>query len=258
MKKLLSIVTAAALTSSILYADGSTTLSIGGTYSEGDYGTQDTTTTYYVPVVAYYQDGMFSASVTVPYMRIESEGSVTMTSGGPVPIFNTGKKTTTSTSTTTDGLGDITLNIGYTFTPANDLFLKTSALMKVATADETKGLGTGKHDYSAQVDLYKTMNNAYIYITAGYTVTGDTNTEDYNDIWYGSAALGFNINDSFSCGMNYTHRQALNDTIDDTQSISPYFSYKLDKSYKIDFNYAYGFTDATADNSFTVTLSQTF
>lgn len=276
MIKKLSILTAAAITS--LYAQSSTTLSVGTTYSEGDYGTENTTKSYYVPVVATYQQGMFSASVTVPYIRIDSEGSFTWTSGGPVPIspakpndfsnvstnsldpFNPPSGTTTTqTKTQTDGLGDIILNVGYTFIPLEGLYLKTSALMKVATADEKKGLGTGEHDYSAQVDIFKMLTtNAYIFLLGGYTFTGDSDITEYNDVWYASSAVGYYINKSLSFGVNYSFRQALFDTIDDTQSISPYLSYKLSNSLKVDLNYVHGLSDTTADNSYTLTLSQTF
>ncbi|GAB6044547.1 hypothetical protein JCM11957_01450 [Caminibacter profundus] len=69
------------------YAVSSTTLSIGETYSEGNYGTDTTTYIYYVPVIATYKKNMFSASVTVPYIQINSKGSFTWTSAGPVPIL---------------------------------------------------------------------------------------------------------------------------------------------------------------------------
>jgi len=277
MKKIISLVAAAAITGSALYAQSSTTLSIGGTYSEGDFGTQNTTKTYYVPVVAAYQNGMFSASVTVPYLQIDSEGSFTWTSGGAVPIspakpgdFNNQTSgnfdpfnppsgtTTTQTKTQTSGLGDVILNMGYTFVPANGLYLKTSALMKVATADDKKGLGTGEHDYSAQLDLYKIIGKGYVFVSGGYTLTGDSDITEYNDVWYASTALGYNVSNTLSAGVNYSYRQALFDTVDDTQSVSPYLSYKISKGFKVDLSYAHGLSDASADNSYTLTLSQKF
>lgn len=278
MKKILSIIAATAITSSALCAQSSTTISIGGTYSEGNFGTENTTKTYYVPVVAAYQNGMFSASVTVPYLRIDSEGSFTWTSGGAVPIspakpgdfsnisttesfdpFNPPSSTTTTkTQTQTSGLGDVTLNIGYTFVPATGLYIKTSALMKVATADDKKGLGTGEHDYSAQLDLYKIIGKGYVFVSGGYTLTGDSDITEYNDVWYASTALGYNVSNTLSAGVNYSYRQALFDTVDDTQSVSPYLSYKISKGFKLDASYAHGLSNASADSSYTLTLSQKF
>jgi hypothetical protein len=269
MKKRLSLITATIITGSALLAQSATTVSIGGTYSEGTYGTDKTTQVYYMPLTTSYQNGMFSASATVPYLKIDSEGSFTWTQGGAVPttnpITNTNNvttfpssSTTSSSSTQTEGLGDVVLNIGYTFVPASGLYLKTSAIMKVATADETKGLGTGENDYSAQVDIYKMIGNAYIYVSAGYTLVGDTNTTDFNNVAYGSAALGYNFTKSFAGGINYSHRQAQVTNADDTQTASTYFSYKLGKTTKATLSYAKGLSDTAADNSYTFTLAQKF
>lgn len=272
-KTILSLITLS-LSSSLLVAQSSTTLSIGGTYSEGDYGTQDTTTSIYVPLTAKYKNKMFEMSVMVPYIQLDSTGSFTWTPSGPVPIspvkptdYLTSttpsdpfapSSTTSGTKTKTSGLGDVNLKVGYTFVPMQGLYLKTSAIMKVATADKDKGLGTGENDYSAQVDAYKAMGKTYLYITAGYTLIGDTQSVNYNNSAYGSAALGYNFTKLLSMGANYSYRQALFDTIDDTQNSSAYLSYKFSKSFKMDMSYTYGMSDTSADNAYTLTLSETF
>jgi len=275
MKLIFSLMAGLTIAGSVLYAQDSTTLSIGGTYSEGEYGTQETTKAYYVPLVAAYQNGMFSSSLSVPYIKLDSAGSFTWTPGGPVPIspvkpdafsslpaddfdpFNPPDGTTTTqTSTQTAGLGDITLKVAYTFVPVDGLFLKTSALFKAATADEKKGLGTGENDYSAQIDLYKAIDDAYIFISGGYTLTGNTDIIDYKDVGYASIALGYNLSNLYSVGVNSSYRQALFDTIDDTKSVSPYVSYKFSERFKLDFSYSYGLSNTTADNAYTITLSQ--
>jgi hypothetical protein len=255
---------------SISYAAESlTTLSIEGTYSEGDFGTDYKTKAYYVPVVATYRESQFSASVTVPYIKLDSEGSVTWTDGGFVPVSpskpsdvgSTAASTkplnpfsdnnTTLTPTQTSGLGDILLNVGYTFLPVNNVLLKTSGIMKVATADENKGLGTGEHDYSAQVDLMTSYDQFYFGAAAGYTVTGDSDLYTYNDVLYSSFVAGYNIKYGLHSGLSYYYREALFDGIDDTHSLSPYLSYKMLDTLKIELRYARGFSDSTADNAYT-------
>jgi hypothetical protein len=264
------------LTSSLLLAQSSTTLSVGGTYSEGEYGTQSTTTSLYIPLIATYKYEMFEMAVTVPYIELNSEGSFTWTPAGPVPTsptkssdsltstssandpFESTTTTTTNTKTRTSGLGDINIKLAYNFIPKKDLYIKTVAIMKVATADKDKGLGTGENDYSIEVDIYKVFGKAYVYITRGYTHMGDSKTVEYNDSGYGSMALGYNFNQALSSGVNYSFRQAIFDCLDDTQSASLYLSYKPTKSFKIDTSYTYGLSDSTADNAYTLTLSKTF
>jgi hypothetical protein len=251
-------------------AESLTTISIEGTYSEGDFGTDYQTKAYYVPVVGTYREGQFSTSVTVPYIKLDSEGSVTWTDGGFVPVNpskpndpgSTSASTkpfdpfadsnTTATATQTSGLGDILLNVGYTFLPANKVLFKTSALMKVATADENKGLGTGEHDYSAQVDLMSSFDKVYYGASVGYTITGDSDIYTYNDVVYASVGAGYNIKKGFHSGVSYYFRQALFDSVDDTQSVSPYLSYKMLDTLKVELRYTHGLSDSTIDNAYTL------
>jgi len=269
MKKILFIFTSM-LFSLVHAAESLTTLSIEAAYSEGDFGTDYTTKAYYIPVVATYKTGQFSTSMTVPYIKLDSEGSVTWTDGGFVPInpskpsavgsvptgtkgsdpFTSADENTTLTPTQTDGLGDILLNIGYTFLPANKVLLKTSAIMKIATGDADKGLGTGEHDYSAQVDLFTSYEKVYFGASIGCTLTGDGNLYKYNDVLYSSLATGYTIDKGFHTGVSYYYRQALFDSVDDTHSVSPYLSYKVLSTMKIELRYAHGLSSSVADNTY--------
>ncbi len=275
MKRTLCTLTiSTALSCSLAYAGSNTTLSVGGTYSEGDYGTETTTSTYYLPVVATYQKNMFSASVTIPYIRIDSKGSFTWTSAGPVPIlpskptdlqaavnsdpFNPSNPTSTSKRTTTEGLGDILLNTAYTFVPTRGVYLKTSFIMKVATADEEKGLGTGENDYSLQADVYKPVGQSFVFGTVGYTITGNSDTIEYNDIWYGTLGAGHRLNRKLSIGFNYAYRQSLFDSLDATQTASLFCSYSAKSALKYDLSYTHGFSDTAADHAVTLTVTKRF
>lgn len=271
MKKL-SLFFITTLFSIVYAADSLTTISIEGTYSEGDFGTEYETKANYIPVVATYRAGQFSTSVTVPYIKLDSEGSITWTDGGFVPIspskpsdignaplastnafdpFAEDDNTTVS-PTQTDGLGDILLNVGYTFLPADKVLLKTSAIMKVGTGDVNKGLGTGEHDYSAQVDLFTSYEQAYFGASAGYTITGDTDLYKYNDVLYSSLVAGYNIAYGFHSGVSYYYRQTLFDSLDDTQSVAPYLSYKVLDTLKVELRYTRGLSNSTADNSYSL------
>lgn len=268
MRNLLLYLTTA-LFSVVYAADSLTTISIEGSYSEGDFGTDYTTKAYYIPVVATYKQRQFSTSITVPYIKLESEGSVTWTGGGLVPISpskpsDVGSISTkaydpfalpddnTSLPTKTAGLGDIILNSGYTFLLANKILLKTSAIVKLATADEDKGLGTGENDYSAQADLFTSQGQTFFGASLGYTLTGDTDLYKYNDVFYSTLSAGYTIKSGFHTGVSYYYRQALFDSVDDVHSVSPYLSYKVLDTLKIQLRYVRGLSDSTADNTYSL------
>ena len=124
--------------------------------------------------------------------------------------------------------------------------------MKVATADENKGLGTGEHDYSAQIDLMSSFDKVYYGASLGYTITGDSSMYTYNDVVYTSLAAGYNIKKGFHSGVSYYYRQALFDSVDDTQSVSPYLSYKVLDTLKVELRYTHGLSDSTIDNAYTL------
>lgn len=271
MKKLL-LYLIATLFSVAYSAESLTTLSIGGTYSEGDFGTDYDTRAYYIPVVATHKQGRFSTSLTVPYVKLDSEGSVTWTGGGLVPInpskpsdqqsslaseraydpFALPDDNATLTQTKTSGLGDVLLNVGYTFLPANKTLLKTSAIMKVATADKDKGLGTGEHDYSAQMDLVTTQGQTFFGASVGYTFTGDSDLYKYNDFFYSTLSAGYNIKSGFYAGVSYYYQQALFESVDDVKSVSPFLSYKVLDTVKIQLRYTHGLSDSTPDDAYTL------
>ena len=63
----------------------------------------------------------------------------------------------TTTTSSASGLGDVTASAGYAlFASADHTFgLDLTGKVKFATADENKGLGTGKNDYGLALDTYK-------------------------------------------------------------------------------------------------------
>jgi len=93
------------------------------------------------------------------------------------------------------GVGDIKIGLKYGF--LNDYMgdavgLAARAFFKIPTADENKGLGTGKSAWGADLILSKHLNHAAdIHASIGYQKNGDPDNVEIADAF--KWALGFNI-----------------------------------------------------------------
>jgi hypothetical protein len=272
-KKMVQISLLGVMAANTLQAEeGFLTVAAGAKYATGTFGTDYETKSYYFPLIASYIKGGWSFAVTVPYVILDSEGSFTWTPGGMVPISPDKPKggsgggtmraappaadTPTETAPTqTSGLGDIILDAGYTFFPESLPMIKVGAIMKAATADADKGLGTGENDYSAQISLFKVWDKTSMSLYGGYTFTGDSAEVSYNDVFYGSAGVGYYLDPAFSAGLSYFYRESMVDGYDATQNISPYAIWNVSDHSALNLSYAYGLSEMTADHTVNLTFS---
>ena len=150
-------------------------------YATGKYGTTDRVDSLYVPFTLkrYYTNA--DISVTIPYVRQSSVGQVIWVGGNPVHATKT--RTVAATSEQS-GLGDIMLRGSYALNREDprsfDLGLAGS--LKLPTADENKGLGTGQPDAGAGLEFSKELGpNWTMLADAYYTVIGEPAGADFNN-----------------------------------------------------------------------------
>ncbi len=269
-----------------LAGENSTRLSVAYYLSSGDYGLSTNTDTEYVPISLDYYRGPWSFNLTVPYVRISGFGTVTMGPSGPIqvshtpgggmfgvygagfsPMGNSGATTTTTTTTTTtltkvteSGLGDITAAVGYSFLPAaaDGLLIEVNGRVKFPTADENKGLGTGEFDYSAQVDLSKPFGALTPFVTAGYTITGDSDRINYNNVFYSSIGASYSLTDAVSVKASYDYRQKATDDADNAEEASVSLSWLMNDTWSATVSGSTGFTNASPDWSGGLEVAMSF
>jgi hypothetical protein len=198
VRKLLVPVLAITLWSSHVYAEGFSA-SVGADYSTGKYGGSRSTDVYYVPFIGSYETGAFTFRATIPWIRVTGPGDIVpgglggagsgVGSGGSSgsgigqfgcagdnrkgaskpeddgPCAGTSSGSTGATGirrrTTESGLGDIVLGATYNVLDNNDWIVDATARVKLPTASESKGLGSGKADYAVQMNIDKQFGAAY-------------------------------------------------------------------------------------------------
>jgi hypothetical protein len=234
------------------FAEDQFSLATGFDYSTGKYGTSTTTDILYVPVVAKYETGDWTFKLTVPYVSVTGTSSGVIRGMGRVlPSKGAGKAgagmgmgttTTTTTSNSASGLGDVVAAVGYNIYDQDELALDLVGKAKLGTANENQGLGTGKNDYSAQLDGYYTVGKTTAFATAGYKVVGVPAGFTLNNVAFGTLGASRKLGDKTSAGV----------MLDVMQSASPlgtapveatfFVTKNLSKTLKVQANVLKGFS----------------
>jgi hypothetical protein len=243
-------------------------LSTGFDYSTGDYGHTEDTEIWYFPIVTKATYGNWSAKITAPYLRIKGPGQVL--GGGDAVIVcddNSGpgkgggcpdSNTNTNTVTTESGLGDIIGALTYTVDLEDyDLYLDFTGKIKVPTADEDKGLGTGETDYTFQLDATKMFGSTYLFGGVGRRFIGDNAQLPLDDIWLFNVGGGYQINKKFGVSVAYDFREAAS-TSEDPSEASAYLTYKITKSVTTQLYGVIGLSDGSPETSVGLQLSYKF
>lgn len=246
MKKIFLLNTLAAVLAAgvgtCAHAAGNFSLTSGFDYSTGKYGGSTSTDILYIPIIGKYSTGPWMFQLTVPYVRITGPGNV-------VRDLGVLRQTTTTTRTTESGLGDVvaaaTYNLYAGTTDATIVDL--TGKVKFGTADETKGLGTGKNDYALQVDGYKGFGAFTAFGSVGYKVLGSPAGYSLNNVFYGSLGGAYKFDERNSGGVIIDLRQKASTSGSPQRDLTAYISHKIDETWKAQAYVVKGFADGSPD-----------
>jgi hypothetical protein len=214
------------------------TLGTGFNYSKGDYGFATATEFTSVPVNVGYDSGSWLFRASIPWVTIK--GPAANTGGGGVP-----RPTTASES----GLGDIyasaTYRIGEFLGPIQAAF---TGRVKIPTADEAKGLGTGETDTYGQFDFYRVLGSTTPFVSLGYRFLGDSTLYQLEDGVYASAGSHFRASPAtvWTVAVNWSEPYVAGG--DDSTDAMLSMTHDLNESWQLNAYALKGFTDASPDH----------
>jgi hypothetical protein len=236
----------------------------GAEYTEGDYGTDITTSTWYVPFTLGYSGEDYALSITVPFISVSGSAEVTGVSsssfsgkGGMKGGGSSTNTTTTSTETRTDsGLGDVILKGSYQLLAETQdrPLLGVTGKVKFGTASKHDNLGTGETDYSLQLDMAKGPLDGFI----GYMWLGDTSSMNYDDIAFGAIAYTLPLNSKWRMRAEYYAEQAATSGDDPVQELNVGFLRPLSEKQNLKLYLIKGFSDSSPDWGAGVMLATSF
>lgn len=252
--KILISVVLAAITGTAHAADSQATVTTGVDYSSGKYGGTQATDITYIPVIGKYESGPYVFKLTVPYIRVTAPSGGTVVSVDPSGRL---VRRSVGAPTTNSGLGDIVAGLSYNV--LNDSSTLTvmdiTGKIKFGTADDSKGLGTGKMDYAMQADLYKTYDKTTALATLGYRMMGSPAGVNLNNVWYGSVGGSYKFSQETSGGVMLDLRQASTSSGVEGRELMVYVTQKTSGNTKLQGYVIKGLTDASPDLGIGVMVS---
>lgn len=237
-------------------ADGFS-LGVGVDYSSGDYGTETTTKILSVPVGAKYATGDWLFRASLPWIRVDSDANV-LPGLGVVDNLNPvgrgrgngnggGGDPTAPTTGTTSGIGDLRLAATYAIPMEGAWGVDLTGNVKIATADEDKGLGTGANDYGAAVDVYRSVGElTTVFGGVGYTMLGDSDYIEVDSVLNGNVGFSRKFGNN-SAGLVYDYRQPTSEDADDRSEITGFFSFPASDTSRVQLYALTGLTEGSPD-----------
>lgn len=258
MKTVTRIAAIAALTAGLAmsghssFAKDGWRISTGVDYSSGDYGTTADTDITYIPITLKYRSGRWGFKATLPYIRVKGPSNV---------IPDVGQVGTTPTTRKTEsGIGDVILSGTYTLVSDSKTktILDLTGKIKLPTADDKKGLGTGETDYYIQLDAYKIIGKTTPFATLGYKIYGDSNVYKLDNVFYVSLGFSHKLSSSTSTGLILDVRERSTPTGDPRRELTAFMTHKLDSNRKVQAYLVKGFSDGSPDWGVGATISIAF
>lgn len=270
MKKssfVLSILMFIAVGSLNLYAQGKWMLTANFQMNSGKYIFDQNLNTYYLFGGISYDDINWSFSASLPVIASDdgSVGSIgnmisptqgSMHNNSNPTYTNTshhgmmGSGSTSSFSNLNFSLGDLYLNGNYKITnqynSGIDFYVK--GFVKIPFVDKSKGLGTGKFDYSFGLGLRKYFDPLFAYAEAGYLVIGDTEELNYNNpITYGIGIGDYLLNNKLGILLSVEGYSKLIDSYQPPIQASLGLIYSSNNTISYTVTFSKGFTNLNSN-----------
>jgi hypothetical protein len=219
--------------------------------SKGFYAQELPTYVRYVP---------YTHEVSIPGWRFKASVSALEIDGPGNVLVDIGSVGRESTSLVAErGMGDLVLSSTYEL-PAlgNNLpFFDITVDLKLPTADENRGLGTGRPDAGIQLDAYQTSGALTLFGSIGYRYRHRSPVfEGLNDSANLSLGLSLPLSDSWQSGLIYDFRQAASEFSGETHELLPYLSWTPSNPWSLMFYVVKGFTEDSADRAMGVQLTR--
>jgi hypothetical protein len=217
----------------------------------GDYGTDTDTTVTYIPFAFGRLFSRGRLDLVLPIISVNSTNQVTVIGGKAHPVKPRPGTTTTTERTTESGLGDIMLRGWLDVLEETDGWqpdLDLIAKIKMPTASESKGLGTGEFDETIGMELWKTVHGPWaVLFDLGYTWTGNPDGQELRNPWYFALGGGYAIRQNLSATATYGESRALVPGSDNPRDLTFGLSYLLKPTVQLNGNLMFGLSDSSPD-----------
>jgi hypothetical protein len=209
----------------------------GFDYSAGTFGDVRTTEIAYLPVVLQTARGAWTFKLSGGWLSVV----------GPALILDGAGESagTPGISRKASGVADTSLAVMYSVERLYDrgVYLDLTLRAKLPSASFAKGLGTGKADAAAQVDLAVAAGELMPFATVGYKVNGVPQTLKLRNVAFGSLGVQYAWDERVATGLVFDYRQSSRRTASDPQEGTLYLSYRFTEAWSFNLYGVKGFSE---------------
>ena len=200
-----ALILPALLLPSAVRAETSVDLRFIPSYFSGEFGTGLETHILSFASTLVVSRGKHEFRLNVPYVSVTAEGPVTFL-GDQVIERGPGGGTTES------GPGDVVVQDEYSFVEGSGSAPRVSAILriKIPTADESRGLGSGEPDGGLGFGLSQPLGTRWALLgQTQYVIRGDPPGTDFRDTLWVSIGFQRRVSDSTSARLSSDWRQSV-------------------------------------------------
>jgi hypothetical protein len=174
-----------------------------------------------------------------------------LTTGAGNVLVNVGSTgSSAGNKLSSSGVGDLLVNLTYelpAFSESSPIF-DISYELKLPTADEHRGLGTGKIDGGLQIDAYQSFDTTTLFASLGWKYR--QSSEIFGPLkssMIASVGLAYAFNNQPQLGFIYDYRRPVSPLSGNTHELLPYISWTPVSDWSVMFYAVKGFTEDSAD-----------
>jgi hypothetical protein len=165
---------------------------------------------------------------SLPWLRVD--GPAVPGDGGALP----GSGPTASRS----GFGDLSMAAGFSLPVTDTTYFDVTGKVKLPTASEAKGLGTGTTDFTAEGELIQLFGPTSVSVRGGRRFNGSNVTFPLEDVWQAGGSI-YHTAGNVTVGLDYDWREGALPTAPDRSELTGSLGYKLNDSVRVQ---GYAFT----------------
>jgi hypothetical protein len=232
-------------------------LGTGISYTTGDYGFSDDEEIFYIPLIFnFYPSQRVRGTAVLPWVH---QSSTKVISAGGTFYRITGKNIKEQ-GDSRSGLGDLLLLGEYDalVEAVNRPALVLGGKIKLPTASEDKGMGTGEVDAGITVELGKTIDRLYYYGRLGFTVIGEPSGTDFDNPFLYEGGIGYDVNPDFFLTFSLMGETSIDDDVDNLLELSAIGNYGLPSALNLNGYFSVGLSDGSPDFGIGIGLLQKF
>lgn len=233
-----------------LIEEDAITFTTGYDYSSGRFNLPVNTNISYVPYSLKYEKKNWTFRASSGYISFAApDNIITDENGAPLVTNIDDESFDANINSRRSGFGDVYLSASYSFENPymDDFFIDLTGQVKIPTADEKKGLGTGKVDYTIKLDAAYLFGNFMPFGTLGYRFVGATDRFDLQNSFFASIGAAYYLTYDTSIGVSYDYRESATPGFNSPKEIFSYVDVQLDDNWGFNIYGVVGLNNVTTD-----------